>query len=79
MNDLQNPGHHPLLGLFSVILCAISGMIASILNNLEITIRIFAALVTIATGVIACRHYYYQIIISKHKIRNIKNQKSKHP
>jgi hypothetical protein len=77
MNDLQNPGHHPLLGLASVIICGISGMIASILNNLEIAIRIVAAFVTIGTGIFALRHYYYQIVIAKHKIKNIKASKSK--
>lgn len=78
MNDLQNPGQ-PLTGLAAMIICGITGMIASITDHIEFWVRAIPAVVAIISGIFAIRYYYYAGSKAKIESKLLKQSKSTNP
>jgi hypothetical protein len=58
MENTQFLGH-PVTGLLSTCVCIISGVIASIITNIELWVRIGAGGIAMISGLMAIRYYYY--------------------
>lgn len=70
--DTIQTSSHPLIASLYTLLCVLAGIYASIINHVEIYIRLGAGAIAFVSGFFAIRYYWYATKKVKHEIKNFK-------